>query len=279
MVKYHFCGLKSAAYTETRLAHEDADGSESESVHMGFPLTAQSSHLFSSAFASSVCNPLSILLHAFTRIALDSEMKFADVRRTMYPVADDMNEKLVPVYKDPVVQVTVQPSFSQRADGLRLPTSRSFGIMVGIYKVILSLSTVLLCLSVAGLAYVCILINYGETLDDHGQTSDGYPTMAVLAQDDTAAIRQIKELLPFVVSILMFYVVDVTIGWIAAVTLRMRYLKIDLCLQIFVLLMGIMGAVMSPVLTIRSVLAIMCQVGEVCLIHGIIDAIRKVNAV
>lgn len=186
------------------------------------------------------------------------------VKKTIYPIGSDMTEKLV--YPDPM-SVNIVCQRSMRSDGRELPSSRSFHLLVTLYKVLLIIATICLLGSV-------ILVAIGAILVAERQNSDTEP----ITGDEADTIREFHALLPVMFVAMVFYAIELVIGWIAVMTLRLKYLRINLFLQI-----GLLAVAVMHLLSARSypsaqnVLNIVVQVGEVCLIQSIIDQIRAVR--
>lgn len=127
------------------------------------------------------------------------------------------------VVTDPVTSVTVLLVDGPRnADGLLIPRTRVFALLLALYKILLSLSSVALVLGII----LCLLWQPILLLFENSMSQKPSP----IVQQAIQVMRKTK--VPFMLSVAEG-VVENGIGWTAALTLRLRYLWAN------VLLMGL----------------------------------------
>lgn len=125
------------------------------------------------------------------------------------------------VVTDPVTSVTVLLVEGPRnADGLLIPRTRVFSLLLALYKILLSLSSVALILGII----LCLLWQPVLLLFENSTRQKPSPVVEQAIQ----IMRKTK--VPFMLSVAEG-VVENAIGWTAAITLRLRYLWVNVVLM------------------------------------------------
>ena len=139
-------------------------------------------------------------------------------------------------------------------DGLLLPPERLFWILVALYKVYLFL---------ASISTVMITVIFSVT-------------SVMLLLDRRVEEKDVVALaVPILLLIALVLIAHNIIGWIAIVTLRMRYLWADLWLHCLGLAVGLSYVFIDP--SIDSGVGLVINVALVAFVYGLIREIRAAN--
>ena len=180
--------------------------------------------------------------------------------------------------------VLLVASAGRNSDGLQLPVTRSFGFCVGLYKVLLVFES--LAMGLVGIALLCFssLI----TLLEKARDEIGKETVAGTAMDPgqqekerekiDQVIKMLRTLLPLIIVMFLFGVARLIVAWKAAIGLRLRFLRIDLALEV----LGLLCWLVTPIMAtdgFTSVWSLLWNLGEIGLVFTIIHEIKKVNGI
>lgn len=161
------------------------------------------------------------------------------------------------------------PYVPRNKDGLVIPSTKLFGILVAIYKIILIITWIFIVLAIIGLVLFYVVIN---SLDEK-QMRD------LEARDPKARenIALMKRLMPTLVMAIVVTTIHNIIAWIGIKTFRMRYLNIDFWLQCFFLGLWFVNMFMVHAYA-DGFATLFAQVAQTAIVFFIIREIRNANA-
>lgn len=195
------------------------------------------------------------------------------VVKTIYKPCPDLAEKLVPRDKADKESVGVRSNGHRRHQSSTtqhgVTGSKSFQWLVTGYKVFLVVSTIFLIASLSMVAFAAILI---------AERQQGTDSADPMTGDEVTAVRQFYACLPLMFLSMGLAAIQLTIAWIAIMTLRLRFLRTNLYLQLGLLAVAMLRLVMtagSDQASVRLVVGILVQLVEVCVLQSIIDHVRK----
>ena len=151
-------------------------------------------------------------------------------------------------------------------DGLTIPSTRLFGILIAIKKTILILNSILIGVCIIAL----ILFQVG---------SDTLEKIELKNEDQEAKwermIAMFRLLMPVVIVVIALSAMHNIIAWIGITTLRLRYLHIDFWCQCF--FRGFWVALMLKVEPYSAFGILIAEVFVVGITNGIIRQIKNAN--
>lgn len=153
-------------------------------------------------------------------------------------------------------------------DGLLIPSTRLFGLLLGIYKILLCISSVILFFG------LFVIIFYDDMIQAMEERTKEKPEPKI-----DQAIEYLRRAKGLVIVAYAFGVLQNVIGWICVKTLRMRYLWVNLLIQCMVLGSWIASAFRDDVGgDFNTYSMIWAQVAEVLLICILMREIRLANS-
>lgn len=149
-------------------------------------------------------------------------------------------------------------------DGLLIPTTKSFGILVTIYKIVVILTFISLILLVVGMIILDSLVK---------RTEEGNPD-----EDSEAGkiVTLIRSLMPTLITVVILNAIHSLVAWTGIKTLRIRFMVSDFLIQVF--FSGIWSGTMflgQPGISMFACLIV--QVLKAVLIFTIIWEMRNAN--
>ena len=162
----------------------------------------------------------------------------------------------------------VPGSGPRNSDGLLIPSTKLFGILLAIYKIIVILTSILIVVAII----VLIIFQVGaDTLEK-----------AEMKKEEKEKLEQnialLHRLMPVLITGIVFSAIHNVIAWIAIKTLRLKYLKMDLYLQIFFLVVWFVAMLQVEQYS-DALTALIAELVEIGLVYGIIREIRLANNV
>ena len=179
------------------------------------------------------------------------------------------------------VVISGMPSAGHRnKDGLLVPCTRSFGIMLAIYKIMLIVE----CITLMLLMSLTTLFTTGaDWLMSHSSDrlqASTFVTRTTEEEEDRMlmTIDMFHTLLPFLLIAFPISLLHIVFGWMSVSTLRLSYLRVDLVLMMAFTVLWLMTTLSTDVFdAIDAIGLISAQVAELALISFIYFDIRRLN--
>ena len=135
---------------------------------------------------------------------------------------------------------TEQEDPHRNSDGLIIPSSRLFRLLLIVYKIILVVTAILLAVTVIGLIHVA--------------TSDEEDEMTAQAGNDWNIMNEIsrkigllRPYLKYVIAIVVMLTIHNMVGWMGMRTMRLRYLNLDLNMRYFFIILWFIYVISHPI--------------------------------